>query len=97
MAVDLGTLPDGLEARFGRALLKEDEPQALAADAFDAGYPEDRRADEPERFSRVDFGESRLRGLVRKAIESDEITFARGTEVLGLSLRQMRELSAAWV
>lgn len=83
--------------RFGRALLKEDEPEALAADAFDAGYPEDRRADEPEHLSRVDFGESRLRGLVRKAIEAEEITLARGAEVLGLSLRQMRELSAAWV
>lgn len=83
--------------RFGRALLKEDEPQALAAEAFAAGYPEDRRADEPEHLSAVDFAESRLLGLVRKAIEQDDITLARGAEVLGLSLRQMRELSAAWV
>lgn len=83
--------------RFGRALLKEDEPQALAAASFAAGYPEDRRADEPEHLSAVDFAESRLRGLVRKAIEQEDITLARGAEVLGLSLRQMRELSAAWV
>lgn len=83
--------------RFGRSLLKEDEPQALAADAFAAGYPEDRRADEPERLSAVDFAESRLRGLVRKAVEREEITLARGAEILGLSLPQMRDLSAAWV
>lgn len=48
-------------------------------------------------ISAVDFAESRLLGLVRKAIEQDDITLARGAEVLGLSLRQMRELSAAWV
>jgi Zn-dependent peptidase ImmA (M78 family)/DNA-binding XRE family transcriptional regulator len=83
--------------RFGRALLKEDEPQALAADAFAAGYPEGRRADEPEHLSAVDFAESRLYGLVRKAIEREDITLARGAEILGLSLPQMRDLSAAWV
>jgi len=82
---------------FGRSLLKEDEPQALGARAFASGYPEDRRADEPEHLSAVDFAASRLRGLVRKAIERQEITLARGAEILGLSLPQMRELSAAWV
>lgn len=83
--------------RFGRALLKQDEPEGLAADAFAAGCPEYRRADEPEHLSAVDFAESRLRGLVRTAIERGDITLARGAEVLGLSLRQMRELSAGWL
>lgn len=83
--------------RFGRSLLKEDEPQALAADAFAAGYPEEHRADEPERLSAIDFAESRLLGLVRKAVEREDITLARGAEILDLSLPQMRDLSAAWV
>ncbi len=83
--------------RFGRSLFKEDEPQALAADAFAAGYPEEHRADEPERLSAIDFAESRLLGLVRKAVEHEDITLARGAEILGLSLTQMRDLSAAWV
>lgn len=83
--------------RFGRSLFKEDEPQALAADAFAAGYPEEHRADEPERLSAIDFAESRLLGLVRKAVEREDITLARGAEILGLSLTQMRDLSAAWV
>lgn len=83
--------------RFGRSLFKEDEPQALAADAFAAGYPEEHRADEPERLSAIDFAETRLLGLVRKAVEHEDITLARGAEILGLSLTQMRDLSAAWV
>jgi Zn-dependent peptidase ImmA (M78 family)/transcriptional regulator with XRE-family HTH domain len=82
---------------FGRSLLKEDEPQALAADAFAAGSPEVHRADEPERLSAIDFAGSRLQGLVRTAVEREDITLARGAEVLGLSLSQMRELSAGWL
>jgi hypothetical protein len=85
------------KSRFGRSLLKEDEPQALAADAFAAGYPEVHRADEPERLSAIDFAQSRLLGLVRKAVEREDITLARGAEVLGLSLSQMRDLSAEWL
>jgi Zn-dependent peptidase ImmA (M78 family)/DNA-binding XRE family transcriptional regulator len=79
--------------RHGRSLLKEDEPEALGADAFAAGL----RADEPERLSVMDFTESRLRRLVRNAIERGEITLSRGAEILGLSLSQMREQSAGWI
>lgn len=79
--------------RHGRSLLKEDEPEALGADAFAAGL----RADEPDSLSAVDFTESRLRRLVRKAVEREEITLSRGAEILGLPLSQMREQSAGWI
>jgi Zn-dependent peptidase ImmA (M78 family)/DNA-binding XRE family transcriptional regulator len=79
--------------RHGRSLLKKDEPEALGADAFAAGL----RADEPERLSVVDFTESRLRRLVRRAVERGEITLSRGAEILGFSLSQMREQSAGWI
>jgi Zn-dependent peptidase ImmA (M78 family)/DNA-binding XRE family transcriptional regulator len=79
--------------RHGRSLLKEDEPEALGADAFAAGL----RADEPDRLSAIDFTESRLRRLVRRAIERGEITLSRGAEILGMSLSQMREQSAGWI
>jgi Zn-dependent peptidase ImmA (M78 family)/transcriptional regulator with XRE-family HTH domain len=84
-------------ARHGRSLMKEDEPEALAADAFRASYPEDSRAGEPEELSRADFMEDRLSRLVRRGVESSEISLARGAEILGLSLQQMRGLSAMWV
>ncbi len=82
---------------FGRTLLKEDEPDALGSDAWDAGYPEGTRAGEPENLSPVDFEEDRLSGLVRKAIEKERITMNRGAEILGLSLSEMRALSASWI
>jgi Zn-dependent peptidase ImmA (M78 family)/DNA-binding XRE family transcriptional regulator len=83
--------------RFGRPLLRDDEPDALAADAFRASFPEDRRAGEPERLSPVDFEEDRLSRLVRRAVEDEQISLGRGAEILGLSLKEMRDLAAAWV
>ena len=82
--------------RFGKSLMKRDEPNALASDAFRASSPEASRAGEPERLSSADFVEDRLYRLVRKAIEECVITLSRGSEILGLSLREMRELSAWW-
>lgn len=83
--------------RYGRTLLKRDEPEAMAMDAFRASFPEQSPAREPERLSRADFLEDRLSRLVRMAIDRSAITLARGAEILGLSLQEMRELSASWV
>jgi len=85
------------QRRHGRTLLKDDEPEALASDAFRATFPESSRAGEPEDLSPADFMEDRLLRLVRRAVESDTITLARGAEILGISLRDMRQLSASWV
>jgi Zn-dependent peptidase ImmA (M78 family)/transcriptional regulator with XRE-family HTH domain len=84
-------------ARTGRTLLKEDEPEALAADEFRASFPEHSRAGEPEDLSPLDFVEDRLSRLVRKAVEGEEISLARGAEILGLSLGEMRQLAGSWV
>ena len=83
--------------RSGRTLLRKDEPEALASDAFRASAPESSSADEPERLSKADFIEDRLSRLVRKAVETSVITLSRGAEILGLSKLEMRELSASWV
>ncbi|HEX4961702.1 MAG TPA: ImmA/IrrE family metallo-endopeptidase, partial [Thermoanaerobaculia bacterium] len=85
------------QRRHGRTLLKDDEPEALAADAFRATFPESSRAGEPEDLSPADFMEDRLLRLVRRAVESEAITLARGAEILALSLQDMRQLSASWV
>ena len=86
-----------VKRRTGRTLLKEDEPEALAADAFRASFPEPSRAAEPEDLSPADFMEDRLFRLVRRAVEEDEITLARGAEILGIPLEEMRQLSASWM
>lgn len=86
-----------VKRRTGRTLLKEDEPEALAADAFRASFPEPSRAGEPEDLSPADFMEDRLFRLVRRAVESDEITLARGAEILALPLEEMRQLAGSWV
>ncbi len=83
--------------RTGKRLLKTDEPDALPPAAFRAGYPEPAAGAEPDRLSASDFSEDRLFLLVRKAVEGAQITLARGAEVLGLSLMEMRGLAASWV
>ena len=69
----------------------------MAADAFRASFPESRRAQEPERLSPADFEEDRLSRLVRLAVEREEISLARGAEILGLPLSAMRERASSWV
>ncbi len=86
-----------VKRRTGRTLLKDDEPEAVAADAFRASFPEPSRAGEPEDLSPADFMEDRLFRLVRRAVEEDEISLARGAEILGLPLEEMRQLSASWM
>jgi Zn-dependent peptidase ImmA (M78 family) len=83
--------------RYGRTLLHDDEPDALAHDAFRASFPENHSAGEPNHLSPVDFTQDRLSRLVRLAIEQEKISLGRGAEVLGLSLQDMRDLTASWV
>lgn len=83
--------------RYGRALLRDDEPDALAQDAFRASFPEDRSAGEPDKLSPKDFMQDRLSRLVRKAVEQEKISLDRGAEIMGLSLQDMRDLTASWV
>ncbi len=41
--------------------------------------------------------DDRLWGLVRKGVDSGEISMSRGAEILGLTAREMREVAAGWV
>jgi Zn-dependent peptidase ImmA (M78 family)/DNA-binding XRE family transcriptional regulator len=86
-----------VKRRTGRTLLKDDEPEAVAADAFRASFPEPSRAGEPEDLSPADFMEDRLFRLVRRAVEGGEISLARGAEILRLPLEEMRQLSTSWL
>lgn len=83
--------------RFGRTLLREDEPEALAADAYQASFPEHSRGREPDELSPHDFREDRLSLLVRRGIERGLISVSRGAEILGVPLREMRAIANTWV
>jgi len=83
--------------RYGHTLLRDDEPHAVAQDTFRASLPEDSSAGEPDRLSPMDFIQDRLSRLVREAIEQEKISLDRGAEILGLSLQDMRDLTASWV
>jgi Zn-dependent peptidase ImmA (M78 family)/DNA-binding XRE family transcriptional regulator len=83
--------------RFGQSLLRDDEPEALARDAFRASFPENLRAGEPEHLLPIDFEEDRLSRLVRRAIEGEQISLGRGAEILGMSLKEMRRRAASWI
>ena len=83
--------------QYGRTLKGTDEPLALAQDAFRASFPESRSAGEPDTLAPVDFVHDRLPRLVRRAVEEEKISLGRGAEVLGLSLAEMRDLTASWV
>ena len=85
------------QRQYGRTLLRDAEPAALAQDAFRASFPENLLAGEPEHLSRVDFPGGRLSRLVRKAIEDEKISLSRGAEILRKSLQEMRDLAASWV
>ena len=81
----------------GRSLSGSDEPSGLTPAVFDTAAPEVLRGREPDQLSPGDFREDRLAGLVRRAIEAEEISLGRGAEILGLSLTEMRARSASWI
>ena len=85
------------QARYGRRLDKHREPEPVDEDAFRGGFPVSMRSEEPDYLSPSDFTEDRRYRLVREAFEKEQISLARAAEMLGLSLRQMRDLSKSWV
>jgi len=83
--------------RWGRTLLRDDEPAALPGDVFRASAPEAKRSMEPTDLAEHDFIDDRRYRLAREALEGGHITVSRAGEILGKSLPEMRELMAAWV
>jgi Zn-dependent peptidase ImmA (M78 family)/DNA-binding XRE family transcriptional regulator len=80
----------------GRTLGKADEPDGLVAEDF-RGQPSAKVADEPEHLVEDDFVEDRLSRLVRKAVETEEITLSRAAEMLRVDIAKMRDIANSWV
>lgn len=82
--------------RYGRSLTKTAEPDPLRHADFGPA-PVARGADEPERTKASAFMDDRLWRLVRRGVEDGVISVGRGSEILGLSTREMRQVVAGWV
>jgi len=85
------------KARFGRSLLRSDEPDALSPEDFNVAMVEPRAADEPKRLSPEDFIEDRLSRLVRSALEKELISVGHAAVILDLALKAMRAVISTWV
>jgi Zn-dependent peptidase ImmA (M78 family)/DNA-binding XRE family transcriptional regulator len=79
--------------RTGRSLPRTEEPQALKSAAFCSVLA----AEEPQHLVESDLMETRLKTLVRRALDEDLISLSKAAELLGLDLLRMRELANMWV
>ncbi len=79
-----------------KVLLKMDEPHSVQADAYRALSDLHQAGPEPAGMDRHDFQGDRLWRLVRQATLGGDITLARGAEILGLKLNDMRDLAESW-
>lgn len=79
------------QRRYGRSLLKLDEPNGVDVSVLRAPTTE------PAELDDHDFQSERLASLVRRAVEEERITLSRAAEILGVSLEDMRERATSWI
>lgn len=82
-----------LKRRTKRSLPKTEEPEKLHLGAFCTVLA----AEEPAHLREEDLMETRLRTLVRRALDQGLISQAKAAEALGLDIMRMRELADTWV
>jgi len=85
------------QKRNSKVLLKMDEPEGVGVDSYRALSDLHKAGPEPAGMDRHDFQSDRLWRLVRQAIMGGHITLARGAEILGIKLNDMRDLAESWV
>ena len=84
------------QKRNSKVLLKMDEPEGVGIDSYRALSDLHKAGPEPAGMDRHDFQSDRLWRLVRQAIMGGNITMARGAEILGIKLNDMRDLAESW-
>lgn len=72
------------------------EEEGLADDAFQP-TPAVRPGEEPDHLTPNAFKEARLRRLVRRALDEEQITSSRAAEILDVSVTEMRSLASSWL
>jgi Predicted Zn peptidase len=81
--------------RIGKTLPRIEEPEALDRAAF-LGPVEGRKGQEPTQLTEFDFVTDRRQRLVRKAVDDETISIGRAAEILGVPLREMRQIAGSW-
>ncbi len=79
-----------------KVLLKMDEPEGVSMDAYRDLSDLHKAGPEPAGMDRHDFQGERLWRLVHQATKGGDITLARGAEILGIKLNEMRDLAESW-
>ncbi len=79
-----------------KVLLKMDEPEGVSMDAYRDLSDLHKAGPEPAGMDRHDFQGERLWRLVHQATKGGDITLARGAEILGIKLIEMRDLAESW-
>jgi Zn-dependent peptidase ImmA (M78 family)/DNA-binding XRE family transcriptional regulator len=79
-----------------KVLLKMDEPQGVGSDAYRELSDLHKAGPEPAGMDRHDFQGDRLWRLVHQATMGGDITLARGAEILGIKLNEMRDIAESW-
>lgn len=69
----------------------------LNSKRYKSPVPAFKIAEEPNPISRYAFFPTRLARLVRRAVETGNITLSRAAEILGHNTRTMREIASSWV
>lgn len=82
--------------RYRKSLQKHTEPVGIESDHYRINHRYT-TASEPFNLDVFDFTEDRLPFLVRKAVESGNISLSRGAEILRLQNKEMRQLASSWV
>lgn len=67
--------------RYGESLLQTEEPEPFGSSEFEWDW---KRSAEPATLSEYDCRNSRLRGLVREAVDAELLTTRRVAEILGI-------------
>jgi Zn-dependent peptidase ImmA (M78 family)/DNA-binding XRE family transcriptional regulator len=84
------------KGHLGRALTRTDEPDPLSPAARGTAAPEPLRGREPFELVPSDFDPDRRLRLIRRALDERRMSLSRAAEILGLDLRQVRELHQSW-
>jgi Zn-dependent peptidase ImmA (M78 family)/transcriptional regulator with XRE-family HTH domain len=83
--------------RKGKSLLKHDEPEGITREIYQSAQGQRPTGLEPAQMDKHDFQGDRLWRLTKHALENEQISLSRASEILRLPLVEMRELSASWM
>ncbi|MEA3286194.1 MAG: XRE family transcriptional regulator [Candidatus Marinimicrobia bacterium] len=87
----------GYKRQFGRSISKHAEPSGIQRKNFRSYEPESKISEEPENLDKGEFGDGQYLSLIRKAIESENISVSKAAKMLKLSITEFNQMAACWI